>query len=148
MLPQQSKCLKFESIPGDQADKKDLYLHKYTQDTCIIIVQRMVHHNHLLHFYYPHLFYVNLSLRIVAKSTLLCKSNKNLLPIYQKIGITEKKNSGMNVSWWHYSILCLQDIGCLGLGLGGKPVWINDCKYTKKKFVSSQLFTLKIYAKI
>ena len=34
-----------------------------------------------------------------------------------------------------------------GLGLGGKSVSISELKYTKKIFVSSQLFTLKIYAK-
>ena len=36
------------------------------------------------------LLFGHLRLRIIEKSAILCKSNEKLLPIYQKIGITEK----------------------------------------------------------
>ena len=64
----------------------------------------------------------DLRLRIIVNSAILGESNEKLLPISQKIGITEKSSS-MNVKvddiiqYYAYKIL---DV--LGLGLGGKSV--------------------------
>ena len=65
IVPQLSKCLKFEAIRGGggrgQNDQRICILTKrYNKTRAYIVVQRMTNHNHLLHLNYPDLSFVNL----------------------------------------------------------------------------------------
>ena len=52
IVPQLSKCLKFETVRGEGGGlngSKDFYLNKQTNKThACVVVHRMAHHNHLI----------------------------------------------------------------------------------------------------
>ena len=61
IAPQLSKCLKFEAIRGDQSDQRIcIQIKRYSKTPACIVVERMVHHNHLVQLNYPDLSFVNL----------------------------------------------------------------------------------------
>ena len=59
IVPQLSKCLKFEAIQGDRLTKGFVFKQRDITRVCIV-VQRMAHHNHLIHLNYPDLSSVKL----------------------------------------------------------------------------------------
>ena len=67
IVPQLSKCLKFEAIRGGGGGGliirliKGFAIKQRDNKTCgCIVVQRMAHHNHAVHLNHPHLSFVNL----------------------------------------------------------------------------------------
>ena len=60
IVPQLSKCLKFEEIWEDQTKRFVFNKEKYKKTCVCIVVQRMAQNNHLIHLNYPDLSFVNL----------------------------------------------------------------------------------------
>ena len=96
IVPQLSKCPKFEVIRGDQTDQRIcIQTKRYNKTIACSIVQRMAHHNHLIHLNYPYLSFVNSSWQKVSRA----------LPKYFHLFAYYKTSLPKSLKFWTFTPL-------------------------------------------